>query len=90
MISERIRLILNIIPERPSQISRIQTIFDWTGEISEVFVVGTSVSSKPVSKHSVSSKHLLVIGSLSKLTRRRPTCKFPFRRTQGQVNSVGP
>ena len=31
-----------------------------------------------------------LLGSLSKLTRRRPTCKFPFTRTEGQVNSVGP
>ena len=34
--------------------------------------------------------HFITIGSLSKLTRWRPTCKFLFRRTQGQVNSVGP
>ena len=35
---------------------------DLRGETSEVFVVGTSVSSKPVSKHlSVRSKHLLAV-----------------------------
>ena len=59
-------------------------------------IVRLSANSSSVSHHdqrlcqTLLLQFYLLLGSLSKLTRRQPTCKFPFRRTQGQVNSVGP